>query len=192
MGNVWKLLLLRLVWIRRNWLAWCRWSWGPWSLGSYRAIGSRTRNASAGTWRPPLARDHAWLRTVDAELRVVARAVASCRATVLWGIPWVIRPHRSHGPLTDKSSWWPRCSLGNLSGDGSGGADESRGARWSINRQGARHGGSHARLQRLGRALLILGRPAAAWGHRALRLWLHSHRAECVVILIERRTRIHV
>ena len=126
MGNVWKLLLLRLVWIRRNWLAWCRWSRGPRSLGSYRPIGGRTRNASTGTWRPPLARDHAWLRTVNAKLWVVARTVASCGATILRRTPWVIRPHRSHGPLTDKSSWRPRCSLRNLSGDGSSGAGESR------------------------------------------------------------------
>ena len=189
MRHIWK-LLLRLVWIRRNRLAWCRWSWGPWSLGSDRAIRGRTRNASTGTWWPPLARDHAWLRTEDAELRVVARTVASSGSNVLGRTPGVVGPHRSHGPLTDKSSRWPWCSLRNLPGDGPSGADESRGSRWRGHGQWAGHGGSHARLLRLGRALLVLGRPAAAWCHWALRLWLHSHRAECVVILIDRRIRI--
>ena len=101
MRDVWKLLLW-WVWIRRNRLAWCRWSRGPRSLRSYRSISGWTRNASTGTWRPSLSSDHAWLRTVDAKLRVVAGTVASRGATILWRTPWVIRPHPSHRPLTNK------------------------------------------------------------------------------------------
>ena len=184
MGNVGK-LLLRLVWIRRNGLSWCRRPRCSRSLGSYWAIVGRTRNASTGTRRPPLAGDHAGLWAVDAKLRVVARTVTRCGAAILGRAPRVTWPHCRHGPLNDISSGRPRCSLRDLSRDGSSGAGESRGSRWRVHGQRARHRGSHARLLGLGRALLVLRRPYAAWRHRALRWWLHSHRAERVVVLIE-------
>lgn len=182
MGNVGK-LLLRLVWIRRNGLSWCRRPRCSRSLGSYWAIVGRTRNASTGTRRPPLAGDHAGLWAVDAKLRVVARTVTRCGAAILGRAPRVTWPHCRHGPLNDISSGRPRCSLRDLSRDGSSGAGESRGSRWRVHGQRARHRGSHARLLGLGRALLVLRRPYAAWRHRALRWWLHSHRAERVVVM---------
>ena len=134
-----------------------------------------------------MAGDHARLWAVDAKLRVVARTVTRCGAAVLGRAPRVTWPHCRHGPLNDISSGRPWCSLRDLSRNGSSRAGESRRTRWRIHGQRARHRGSHARLLGLGRALLVLRRPDAAWRHRALRWRLHSHRAERVVVLIESR-----